>query len=200
MSSNKSWLTWLSKMVDWLKNVLWSLILVIFFTVWGGCGYSFRAKGDPVGVAFGSLAIPLFESTSTDRGVEAEFTEIIRNEFISHGNISLVSRDRAEAVLSGRIYEIDTEPLTYNTVRQSVEGNTVSYETSRTRKVIVRLDITMTDKATGKIIWHEDSMEEETAYNVSEDPLKNRYNKDQAIRTIAGLMAKRIYLNTMERF
>ena len=187
-------------MVDWLKKVLWVLVLIISFAVCGGCGYSFRAKGEPIGISFESLAIPLFESTSTDRGFEAEFTEIIRNEFISHGNIPIISRDRAGAVLSGTIYEIDTEPLTYNTVRQSVGGNTVSYETVRSVKLIVRLNIEMRDGATGKVIWHDDSMEEETNYNVSEDPLQDRYNKEQAIRSIAGLMAKRIYLNTMERF
>jgi hypothetical protein len=76
----------------------------------------------------------------------------------------------------------------------------VSYETGGTRKLIVRLNITMTDSVTGKVIWHEDSMEEETSFDVSEDPLQNRFNKDQAIRNIAGLMAKRIYLSTMERF
>jgi len=182
-----------------LKKLLMSFVLIILM-ICSACGYGFRVSGAPMGIAIDSLAIPLFESTSTDRGFEAEFTEIIRNEFISRSKIPIVAKDQAGAIISGRIYEIDTQSLSYNTVRQSVEGNTVSYETDGTRKLIVKADITMTDRATGKIIWHDDSMEEETVFKVSEDALKNRYNKDQAIRSIAGLMAKRIYLNTMERF
>jgi len=187
-------------MVERSKIILMLLVLIIPLAACAGCGYNFRAKGEPVGIAIDSLAIPLFESTSTDKGFEAEFTEVIRNEFISRAKIPLVSREQAGAVLSGRISEIDTQPLTYKTVRQSAGGNTVSYETDGTRKLIVKLEITMKDMATGKIIWHDDSMEEEANFTVSNDPLQNRYNKEQAIKTIAGLMAKRIYLNTMERF
>jgi hypothetical protein len=179
------------------KAVLVSLILIMSCA---GCGYNFRATGAPVGITIDSLAIPLIESSSTDRGFEAEFTEIIRKEFISRSRISLVSREKAGAVLSGKIYEINTEPLTYSVTKQSAGGHTVNYETDGSRKLIVKLSITMKDTATGKIVWHEDSMEEEADFKVSEDPVQNRYNKDQAIRNIAGLMAKRIYLNTMERF
>jgi hypothetical protein len=165
-----------------------------------GCGYGFRAKGEPVGITIDSLAIPLFESTSTDRGFEAVFTEIIRKEFISRANIPIVSRDQAGAVLSGRILKVDTQPMSYNTVRQSAGGHTVTYETDGSRKLIIKLEIEMKDMKTGKIVWHDDSMEAEADFKVSNDPLQTRYNKDQAINTIAGLMAKRIYLNTMERF
>jgi hypothetical protein len=182
------------------KRLLISQFAAILLAFCSACGYNFNIKGEPIGVTVDSLAIPLFESTSTDRGFEAEFTEIIRNEFISRSSMPIVEREQAGAVISGRIYEIETQPLSYNTVKQTVEGNTVSYETDGTRKLIIKIDITMTDRATGKIIWHEDSMREEAVFRVSEDPLKNRYNKDQAIRNIAGLMAKKIYLNSMERF
>jgi hypothetical protein len=164
------------------------------------CGYNFRATGEPLGVSFTSLAIPLFESTSADRGFEAEFTEIVRNEFISRSKIPLVSKDQAGAILYGRIYQINTQPLTYDSVRQTVNGNTVNYETVGSRKLIVRLSLTMKDSATGKIIWHEDSMEETADFKASDDPIQNRYNMDQAVRSIASLMAKRIYQNAMERF
>jgi len=178
-------------------SILASVALILLCA---GCGYNFRATGKPVGIAFKSIAIPLFESTSIDRGFEAEFTEIIRNEFISRTKVPIVSREEAGAVLSGKIYDVDTQPLTYNSLKQSVAGHAVNFETEGSRKLIVKLAITMKDTATGKIVWHEDSMEEEADFQVSNDPVQNRYNKDQAIRSIAGLMAKRIYLNTMDRF
>lgn len=182
------------------NRILISLVVVIILAVCSTCGYSFRVKGTPLGISIDSIAIPLFESPSTDRGFEAQFTEIIRNEFISRSSIKIVEKEKAGAIISGRIYEIETQPLSYNMERHSVGGNIVSYETDGTRKLIVKVGITMTDSATGKIIWHEDSMQEEAIFKVSKDPLQNRYNKDQAIKNIAGLMAKRIYLKSMERF
>ncbi|MBN1626811.1 MAG: hypothetical protein JW944_09830 [Deltaproteobacteria bacterium] len=180
---------------------LMALFLVIIpFLICSSCGYSFRVKGTPVSVSFKSIAIPLFESTSTDRGFEAEFTKVIRNEFISRSTVPIVESEKADAVITGRISGIDTQTVTYNTVKRSIGDDTVSYETGGSRKLIVRLSITMTERATGKVIWHEDSMEEEANFNASEDPLQNRYNREQAIRDVADLMAKRIYLNTMERF
>jgi hypothetical protein len=187
-------------MIERSKKVYLLLILITSLAAFAGCGYGFRATGEPVGIAIDSLGIPLFESSSTDRGFEAEFTEIIRNEFISRAKIPIVSREQAGAVLTGRIFEIDTQPLTYDTVRQSAGGTAVAYKTDGSRKLIVKLEITLKEMATGQIIWHDDSLEEEAYFKVSDDPLQNRYNKDQAIRNIAGLMAKKIYLNTMERF
>jgi len=182
------------------KHLLSYFVVTVILMGSSGCGYGFRVSGAPVGIKIDSLAIPLFESTSTDTGFESEFTDVIRNEFINRSKVPIVAKDQAQVVISGRIYKIDTKPISYDTKKQSVEGNTVSYETDGTRKLIVRADITMTDRATGKVIWHEDSMEEESLFKVNNDPLQNRYNKDQAIKEIAGLMAKRIYLNTMERF
>jgi len=178
-------------------KIITALTLIL---ISAGCGYNFRATGEPVGVSFTSIAIPLFDSTSSDRGFEAEFTEIIRNEFISRSKVPLVSKDRASAVLFGKISAISTQPLTYNSVKKTVNGNTVNYETVGSSKLIVRLSISMKDAATGKTLWQEDSMEESADFKASDDPVQNRYNMDQAIRSIASLMAKRIYLNAMERF
>jgi len=157
-------------------------------------------KGWPTGIAIESIAIPLFESTSTERGFEAAFTEVIRNEFMGRSKVPIVDREKAGAVITGRIYAVETEPMSYNTSRQSVGGNRVSYETGGTRKLSVKVSVSLTDSATGKVLWHDNSMEEDANFRVSGDPLKNRYNEEQAIRSIAGLIAKRIYLNTMERF
>jgi hypothetical protein len=188
------------KMVDLLKNALILLVLILFLMTCAACGYSISAKGVSTGTAFNSLAIPLFESPSTDRGVEADFTGIIRNEFIKRSKVPIVSSEKADAIISGRIYKIDTQPIAYDTVTKSAGGSTVSYKTNGTRKMIIKLDVTLTDRSTGKILWHDGSMEEEANFEVSEDPLENRNNKDQAIKEIAGQIAKKIYLNTMGRF
>ena len=64
----------------------------------------------------------------------------------------------------------------------------------------ISLDVQLTDRATGKVIWREKSMKEEATFIVGPDPLANRYYKKQAMQKISRRLAKRIYLKTMERF
>ncbi len=168
------------------------LLVIILFTSCVGCGYHFRATGEPLGIKYNGLAIPLMTSTSSTVGFEADFTKIIRQEFITHARVSFVPKEMAQAVLIGRIFDIRTEPLTYHVQN--------TYQVTRSRRLRVRLDVSLTDRVTGKVIWHEGAMVEEASFIVGEDPLQNRYNQQQALESIARAMAKRIYSKTMERF
>ncbi len=165
-----------------------------------GCGYHIRANGLPVGVEIESLAIPLIESTSSTMGFEADFTKIIREEFISHAQVALVPVSKAQTVLSGTIREITTDSLTYDSRDVAVEGYLKTYSVTSGRRLKIKLDMRLKDRATGKIIWRDGGMEEKAGFAVGNDPLRNRYNQQKAIEEIARKLAKRIYLKTMERF
>ncbi len=175
-------------------------LLLLFSLMVAGCGYQFRADGEPVGIQLESLAIPLFSSTSSQIGFEADFTKVIRQEFISQGRVPLVPEEKAQAVLIGKIVEIRADPLTYRTQDVTVGGNTSAFEVTKSRKLIVKLEIQMVDRRSGKVIWREAGMEDQASYAVSGDPLEMRYTEQQALQKIAGRLAKRIYLRTMERF
>jgi hypothetical protein len=175
------------------------LLLLLSFLL-AGCGYHFRADGEPVGIQLESLAIPLFSSTSSEIGFEANFTKVIRQEFISNGRVPLVPEEKAQVVLIGKIQEIRADPLTYMSKDVTVGGNTSTYEVTRSRKLRVRLDVQLLDRRQGKIIWREAAMEEQDSYAVSGDPLETRYTEQKALERIASRLARRIYLRTMERF
>ena len=177
----------------------YALLLLLSLMV-AGCGYHFRADGEPVGIQLESLAIPLFSSTSSQIGFEADFTKVIRQEFISQGRVPLVPEEKAQAVLIGKIVEIRADPLTYRSQDVTIGGNTSTFEVTKSRKLIVKLEIQMVDRRSGKVIWREAGMEDQASYAVSGDPLETRYTEQQALQKIAGRLAKRIYLRTMERF
>ncbi len=176
------------------------LTLWLLLTMLPGCGYHFQAEGEPVGVNIRSLAIPLMESTSSDLGFESEFTKAIRDEFISHASVPLVSSDKAEMVLIGKVYEIKTSPVTYDTTKTVVNGESTYHSVTDSRRLKIRLDCKLLERATNRVIWSEERMVEKARYVVTEDPLTNRYNREQALEEIAGRLADRIYMKTMERF
>lgn len=174
--------------------------VLVLLCICMSCGYSFRATGEPMGIRLDSLAIPMIESTSSDIGFEASFTKIVRDKFITQGKVPLVSEEQAQAVLSGRVYDIRTVPLSYRVEQQTVGGVVTNYEQTTRRRLILKLDVRLTDTNTGKVIWHEKAMEEMAIFEVSEDPLVTQYNQRVALEFIARELAARIFLKTMERF
>jgi hypothetical protein len=107
---------------------------------------------------------------------------------------------QAQAVLSGSIYSITTEPLTYTVQRQTIHGYSSTDEVTSSRTMTIRVGATLADRATGTIIWQDSNLTGEAGFSVSADPLVNRYNQRQAFISIAQDIATRIYSQTMERF
>ena len=165
-----------------------------------GCGYQFRTTGQPLGMTIDSIAIPMIESTASERGVEPDFTRIVRQEFISLAKVPLSSESEAQAVLTGRIYQIDAQPLGFEVRETDVNGDTANFSVTTSRRLTIWIDVKLTDRKTGKIIWHDSHMAEMSRYDVSVDPLVNRRNKQLALERIARLMARRMYQLTMDRF
>ena len=186
------------------KKPLWTI-----FFCWGaclclgilsGCGYRFKATGDMSVVQYQSLAVPMMESSSSLLGFEGEFTRVVREELAAHTKVPLVAKDEAEAVLTGRIYEIRSDPLSYDIIQSNVQGKIVSYEITSSRRMKIKLDARLLDRKTGATIWSDHAMEEKATFEVSDDPMFTRHNQRKAIREMASRLAKRIYLKTFERF
>ncbi len=175
------------------NNRLRTLLMLFCLILASGCGYQLQATGQPMRISIASMAIPLMESPSSNIGFEGDFTKMIRREFVSHSQVPLVSKEKAAAVLIGKVTNIKTEPLSYR-----VTDNTFDVTSSRWLKI--KLQAKLVDTTTGKIIWNDPNMEEKASFSVDSDPLKTEYNQRRATKKIAQLLAKRIYLKTMERF
>lgn len=183
-----------------LTRPVFYFFLVLCFFGFSGCGYNFRADGEPVGIEIKSLAIPMIESSSSEKGFEAAFTTVLRNEFISHAHVPLRNKDHAGMILKVEVYKVSTQPLTYDTTQRTVSERVVTHETTSSRRLILHLDASLIDSSTGKAVWNDSSMTEEASYAVTADPLVNRKNEKDALLKIAGLLSRRIYNRTMERF
>jgi len=177
----------------WYKQrLVLNSCFLLFICLMAGCGYHFRAGGEPVGITLENLAIPLFTSTSTDIGFEANFTRIVREEFISHAKVPLVPEETARTVLVGRIIEIRTDPIGYDSLG--------AFTVTKTRRLKIRLDVQLIDRVQGKVIWHDASIEERSSFQVETDPLATRFSQEQALEKLARRAAKKMYQRTLERF
>lgn len=182
------------------KGRVFGLLFILTLLSFSGCGYQFRADGEPVGIEIKSIAIPMVESTSSEKGFEADFTTVLRDEFISHGRVPLKNKDQAGMIIDVKIYKVNTQPLTYDTTQTVVSGRTLTHETTSSRRLILSLNASLIDRSSGETVWSDGSMTEEARFIVTADPLVNRKNRKEALIKIARLLSQRIYNRTMERF
>jgi outer membrane lipopolysaccharide assembly protein LptE/RlpB len=164
------------------------------------CGYHLRPSGEPVGGSVDSLAIPMMTSTSSVVGFESDFTRIVRDEFISHAKVPLTAQEEARYLLVGRIHDIRTDPQSYSYLQQTVQGHETTFAETNRRRLTLTLSISMVEKATGKVVWSDQTMMTRASYDVGADPLVNQYNQRLALERIARRLAQQIYMRTMERF
>jgi len=87
---------------------------------------------------------------------------MIRQEFVKHSQVPLVSKDQAAVVLIGRVVDIKTEALSYK-----ITDGTFEVTTSRWLKI--KLSAKLLNRTTGKVIWNDDKMEEKASFTVSPD-------------------------------
>lgn len=176
------------------------LLVLLILPVLSGCGYSFRKTGEPAGIEITSLAIPLMESTASTLGFEGDFSRFIREQFISHSRVPIVSREKADFVLTGKVVKIKTYPLSYSSTQKEFHGETVTYDETKQRRLQIILSAKLLESATGKIIWEDRSIEGKSSFSLGTDPVQTRYNQRVAVRNIAKSLAETIYLKSMERF
>ena len=182
------------------KMHLVAISLYLTLALTQGCGYHFRTGDKTIGQGIKSLAIPLIQSTSSSLGFEGDFTTVIRQEFARRSKVPLVPREDAGAVLIAKVYEINTRPVSYNTTLTTVDGDKTKYSVTSKRQLKIRLDAKLIDRASGKPVWQDKSMAEKATFDVTADPLTNRYNQRKAVQKMARRFAERIYLKTMDRF
>lgn len=126
----------------WLGGVALAGLLVGSL---GGCasdprrGYSFESPW-PAGVR--SVAVPIFENTTYDAGVETELTEAVIKEFQRVSGIRVVQSGPADSTLRAVVVGSDLRRL-------SVERTT---GLTQELGVVLTLDFDWKDNRTGKVI------------------------------------------------
>jgi hypothetical protein len=90
--------------------------------------------------------------------------------------------------------------LSFDVRETELNEDTANFSVTKSRRLTIRLDAKLTERKSGKVIWHDRHMEEKSRFDVGLDPLVNRRNEQRALERIARLLARRMYQKTMERF
>lgn len=152
-----------------------------------GCGYHVAGHSSALPKSIHVIAVPALENKTTSYRLEQKLTAATVHEFLAKTPYRIVSNPEAgDAVLRGKVVSLEALPLLFDT------------KTGRatTMLVTVRCEVTFTESATQKVLFHTDNFIFRNQYEVStdlksfleeQDPALDRLAQDFAARLVAAV-------------
>jgi len=126
-----------------------------------GCGYHVSGHGDLMPKTVKTIAVMPFGNLTVRYKLARLLPADIGHEFIARTRYAIVAdSNQADAVLTGNL----TNFAYYPTIFDPVSGR------ATTVQVIVTVQVTLTDRATGKVIYTRSGYEFRERYEISIDP------------------------------
>ena len=145
----------------------------------GGCGYHFTGDRKPV-VDLQSVHIPPMTNRTTKVGIETLFTNDLIFEVNRHGQVAVVGREAADAVLEGVIQDLRTGSVSRRSITTTLE-----------RRVSVTVVLTLENRG-GESLW-QGLFSDSEAYTVLADKTSTEGNLRRALAVISRRVAEKFH-------
>jgi hypothetical protein len=156
-----------------------------------GCGYRVAGRADTLPRSIRSIAVPAFANSTTRYRLTEQLPAAVAREFIARTRYSIVSDvNAADAVLTGAVVGYNAFPTTYDPVSNRASAAQLS----------VLLDVTLRERATGKVLYSRERMEFRERYEVSVDPNTYFEESDSALGRLSRDVARTLVSAVLERF
>jgi outer membrane lipopolysaccharide assembly protein LptE/RlpB len=179
-----------------------SRVAAVFLTVAlliSGCGYHVAGHGSSLPKTIHVIAIPALENKTTSYRLEQKLTAATVHEFLAKTPYRVVSNPEAgDAVLRGKVLTLEAVPLLFDTTTGR----------ATTMLVTVKCEVTFTETATQKVLYHTDNFVFRNQYEISsnisttaptdeatlrsffeeQDPALDRLAQDFASRLVAAVI------------
>jgi outer membrane lipopolysaccharide assembly protein LptE/RlpB len=167
------------------------LRLILLPLVLTSCGYHVAGKADLVPKTVHTIAIPPFGNITTRYKLTDHLPEAISREFISRTRFQIVNdQNQADAVLRGAIVNYVAYPTTVDQQTGRASGLQMN----------VTMQITLTERATGKVIYSRPSFEAHQRYELSINASTYFEESDAALDRLAHDVARDLVSSILENF
>ena len=169
------------------------LLCILLVSSIAGCGYT---TGSLLPPKYKKIAIQPFQNKVgyVDENIQGVYVPLLEtnvrtaliDRFLFDGNLHIADADKADLVLSGDLISFAQDAL-----RQDVNQNIQEYQ------IRVVVSLTLTDTATGKVLWKEPSFTGETTYFLTGPQATTQ---SAAIDTALTDLATRVVERTVENW
>ena len=167
----------------------WPIVCALTFGAMcsAGCGYHVAGHSSALPKSIRVIAVPALENKTTSYRLEQKLTAATVHEFLAKTSYKVVSNPEAgDAVLRGKIVSLEAVPLLFDTTTGR----------ATTMLVTVKCEVTFTESATQKVLYHSDNFIFRNQYEIStdlksffeeQDPALDRLAQDFAARLVAAV-------------
>ena len=155
------------------------------------CGYSVAGRGETLPKSLRTIAIPAFKNITTRYKLSDRLPEAISREFITRTRYRVVSDPtQADAVLTGAVNSYTSFPTVFDPV------------TSRAAAVEVHvvMQVTLTERATGKKLFDRPRLDISERYEISLDPRQYFEESDDALDRASVVVARQVVSDILNAF
>lgn len=166
----------------------------------GGCGYHTSGHFNTIPTNIHVIAVPTMENRTTRYRVEQKLTEATIHEFLAKTNYRVVpDANGGDAVLTGKVVSMETVPLLFQTPNSS-NGIPTTNTQATAMLVTMRCEVTFMDRATDKVLYHNDNFVFRNEYELSTDVKSFFQEGDPALDRMAKDFAERLVTAVTENF
>jgi len=156
-----------------------------------GCGYHIAGHADLVPKNIKTIAVPAFANGTVRATLARLITADVSREFISRTHYTIVAApEQADAVLSGALTSFNSFPI----ITDPVSGRATGIE------AVATLQITFTDRHTGKTILSRPNFEFLERFEITLDPQAYFDESGTAIERLSRDVARSVVTAILENF
>src|SRR5580693_1483417 len=162
-----------------------------------GCGYHVAGRSSSLPKTIHVIAVPALENKTTSYRLEQKLTAATIHEFLAKTSYRVVSNpEDGDAVIRGKVLTLEAVPLLFDTTTGR----------ATTMLVTVKCEVTFTERATQKVLYHTDNFIFRNEYEISTDTsdpaaLKSFFEeRDPALDRLAQDFAARLVAAVIENY
>jgi hypothetical protein len=155
------------------------------------CGYRVGGKADLLPATVQTIYIGAFGNNTTRYRLTGRLPGAIASEFIARTRYRVVTdAGQADAVFEGTVLNVLASPTIFDTATGRAAGIQVS----------VFLDLKLTERATGRLLYNRAGYEARSRYEVSTDERQYFDESDAALERVCGEVARTVVSSILEAF
>lgn len=167
------------------------LPLLLFPLTLASCGYHVAGKTDLVPKSIHTIAVPAFSNITIRYKLSDQLPEAIAREFISRTRYQIVNDpNQADAVLRGAVVNY----VAYPTIFDQQTGRASGFQVNLT------LQVSLTERATGKVIYSRPNFEMHQRYELSIQANTYFDESDAGLARLSHDVARDLVSSILENF
>jgi hypothetical protein len=162
-----------------------------------GCGYHVAGHSSSLPKNIHVIAVTALENKTTSYRIEQKLTSATVHEFLAATPYKVVSNAAdGDAVLRGKVVSLEAAPLLFD----NTNATNTSTGRATTMVVTVKCEVSLTDSASGKVLYHNDNFLFRNEYEISTDVPSFFEEQDPALDRLAQDFARRLVAAVIENY